>query len=89
MIEPDNTSLPILTWRGMLSPVRADVSTKLSPSTTTPSIGMRSPGFTMITESVSTSSGATSRVSLPTLRVAWSGRSFAISSIESCDFSRA
>ena len=54
----------------MLSPVSADVSTKLSPSTTTPSIGIRSPGFTMITESVSTSSGSTSRVSVPTFNVA-------------------
>ena len=45
--------------RGTLSPVSATVSRKLSPSTTVPSSGIRSPGRTTMISPILTSSGET------------------------------
>ena len=59
LMQPETTSAPVSTWRGTLSPVRAEVSSWLAPSVTTPSMGMRSPGFTTMMEPTSTSSGST------------------------------
>ena len=57
--HPDSTSSPVFTCRGRLSPVRALVFTVASPSVTTPSMGMRSPGCTTIIVPTATSSGST------------------------------
>lgn len=44
LTQPDVSWLPTFTDTGTGSPVIGDVSIRLSPSTTTPSSGMRSPG---------------------------------------------
>ena len=59
LMQPLMTSSSARTSRGMLSPVRALVSRVLTPSITTPSMGIFSPGRTTITEPTSTSSGST------------------------------
>lgn len=70
LMDPDKTSLPGSTSRGSASPVRADVSKAELPSTTRPSRGIFSPGFTSIKSPMPTSSGVTLRISLPILRLA-------------------
>ena len=59
LMQPLMTSSPAATSRGRLSPVRAAVLTVLTPSVTTPSMGIRSPGCTTMTVPTSTSSGST------------------------------
>ena len=63
-IVPLDTRLPITLSDGMLSPVRADSSTTLLPSSTTPSTAKLSPGSTMKISSFKTSSAFTV-ISLP------------------------
>ena len=58
-IEPEMIPSPALMLLGRLSPVRALVSREEEPSTTTPSRGTFSPGWTTIMEPISTSSGST------------------------------
>ena len=58
-IVPLDTRLPITLSDGMLSPVRADSSTTLLPSSTTPSTAKLSPGSTMKISSFKTSSAFT------------------------------
>ena len=58
-IIPARTSSPFLRVRGMLSPVRAEVSNDASVSCKIPSSGMRPPGFTSIRSPVFTSFGET------------------------------
>ena len=59
LTQPDMTLWPTPTSRGMDSPVRAEVSTVLLPSMTTPSSGMRSPGLTVMTVPSRTFAGST------------------------------
>ena len=70
------TSSPACLSTGMLSPVRADSSTALMPSTTTPSTGMLSPGFTAKKSPVKTSSTDTSVSTPSTILRAVLGASF-------------
>ena len=44
LMQPERISSPARTSRGRLSPVRAEVSSALSPSMTTPSIARARPG---------------------------------------------
>ncbi len=69
-MEPDSTSLPSSTSRGSDSPVRAEVSSEERPSTTLPSRGIFSPGFTTIKSPMATSSGVTRRIPPSVLRFA-------------------
>lgn len=62
LMQPLITSSPVLTFRGRLSPVKALVLSDVSPLVTTPSIGIFSPGFTIISVPTATSSGSTFRV---------------------------
>ena len=64
LIHPLMTSSPSFTARGTLSPVRALVSRLALPSSTIPSIGIFSPGWTTMTVPISTSSGSTCVISL-------------------------
>ena len=59
LTQPLMTSSPDRTSRGRLSPVRAAVLRVEAPSTITPSIGTRSPGWTTMMVPISTSSGST------------------------------
>lgn len=59
LMQPLIISSPLLTERGTLSPVNALVFSVDSPLTTTPSIGTFSPGLTIISVPISTSSGST------------------------------
>ena len=59
LIHPLITSSPILPLRGTLSPVNAAVSSVVLPLTITPSIGTFSPGLTIISIPIATSSGST------------------------------
>ena len=59
LMLPLCTSLPVSASTGRLSPVSAVVLSVVCPSTITPSIGIFSPGFTMMLLPVSTSSGST------------------------------
>ena len=59
LMQPLMTSSPDSTSRGRLSPVRALVFSVELPSTTSPSIGIFSPGFTTMIVPTSTSSGST------------------------------
>ena len=59
LTHPLMTSSPGCTWRGTLSPVRAEVFTMDWPSSTTPSRGTRSPAFTVMVSPTATSSGST------------------------------
>ena len=59
LTQPLMTSSPDWTSRGRLSPVRAAVFRVEAPSTMTPSMGTRSPGWTTMTVPTSTSSGST------------------------------
>ena len=59
LMQPLMMSSPDLAGRGIDSPVRAAVSSWVSPSTMTPSIGTRSPGLTTITVPTAMSSGKT------------------------------
>ena len=63
LIQPLITSSSAEMVRGTDSPVRADVSTLEFPSSIIPSIGILSPGFTMIVVPISTSSGSTETIS--------------------------
>ena len=75
LTQPLMTSSPGRTVRGRLSPVRAAVSSVLSPLSTTPSRGIFSPGRTAITAPTGTSSGSVT-VSVPSAfsKLALSGR---------------
>ena len=64
LTQPLMISSPAWTSRGRLSPVRALVFRVELPSTTTPSRGTFSPGWTRMMEPGSTSSGST-RVTWP------------------------
>ena len=59
LMQPEMIWLPASTWRGTDSPVSAAVSSWLSPSVTTPSMGTRSPGLTTMMSPTETSSGST------------------------------
>ena len=59
LIHPLTISSPSATSLGRLSPVSALVFRAALPSITIPSIGTFSPGWTTITEPISTSSGST------------------------------
>ena len=59
LMEPESTVSSTVTPLGRLSPVRAAVSRAEVPSTTTPSMGTRSPGWITMIEPTSTSSGST------------------------------
>ena len=59
LMQPLITSSPVLTFRGRLSPVKALVLSDVSPLVTMPSIGIFSPGFTVISVPTATSSGST------------------------------
>ena len=59
LTQPEATSVPLAASRGRLSPVRATVSRLVEPSTTVPSRGTFSPGFTTMTSPGCTVSGAT------------------------------
>ena len=59
LTQPEITSLSGDASRGRDSPVRAEVLTLEVPSSTTPSKGMRSPGFTTMMSPRATSSGST------------------------------
>ena len=74
LMQPDTTSSPFFTLRGMLSPVSATVLRLVSPSTTTPSSGSFSPGFTTIVSPTATCSGLTSTTWPPRSTLAESGR---------------
>ncbi|VVB99372.1 Uncharacterised protein [uncultured archaeon] len=65
-IVPAITLLPFVFSTGMDSPVTNDSSTEESPSSTMPSTGIRSPGFTITTSPTITSDDGT-RISLPFL----------------------
>ena len=58
-MHPDCTASPTDAWSGADSPVRDDVSRSVSPSATIPSIGIRSPGRTVISVPIGTSLGST------------------------------
>ncbi len=58
-MNPDSTPDPGSTSLGTASPVSAEVSTADIPSSTTPSRGIRSPGFTSIISPTLTSAGET------------------------------
>ncbi|MPM30638.1 hypothetical protein SDC9_77188 [bioreactor metagenome] len=73
LINPDNNSSPDLTVLKTDSPVKADVSTIELPSIITPSKGTFSPGLTIIKLPISTSSGSTTLIELPTFKFATSG----------------
>ena len=72
-INPDNADSPTPISLRTDSPVSADVSTIEKPSTTTPSKGIFSPGFTTIISPILTSSGETTFISDPTFKLAESG----------------
>ena len=55
--QPLMTSSPVITSRGRLSPVSAAVLSVDAPSTISPSIGIFSPGWTVMTVPTATSSG--------------------------------
>ena len=76
LIVAAETSSPACLSTGMLSPVRADSSTALMPSTTTPSTGMLSPGFTAKKSPAKTSSTDTSVSTPSTILRAVFGASF-------------
>ena len=59
LMQPEMTSSPASTWRGIDSPVRAAVSSWELPSTIVPSMGTRSPGLMTMTVPTATSSGST------------------------------
>ena len=58
-IKPLTTKSPTLTYRGMLSPVNAEVFNIVLPSTTSPSIGIFSWGLITMISPIFTSSGLT------------------------------
>ena len=74
LTQPLEISSPGAQGLGRLSPVRAEVSSALSPSMTTPSIGTRSPGRTTMTLPGATSSGSTETTSPSRSSSALSGR---------------
>ena len=76
MIVAAETSSPACLSTGMLSPVSADSSTALMPSTITPSTGMLSPGFTAKKSPANTSSTDTSVSTPSTILRAVLGASF-------------
>ena len=59
LMQPLMTSSPGVTSRGRLSPVSAAVLSADAPSTMQPSMGIFSPGCTVMTVPTSTSSGST------------------------------
>ena len=59
LMQPLTISSPSVTSRGRLSPVRAAVFSVEEPSSTTPSSGTFSPGWTTITAPTGTSPGST------------------------------
>ena len=59
LMQPLMTSSPVITSRGRLSPVSAAVLSVDAPSTISPSIGIFSPGWTVMTVPTATSSGST------------------------------
>ena len=59
LMQPEMTSLPTPTSRGMLSPVSATVLRLERPPMTVPSIGIFSPGFTTTVSPTCTEAGLT------------------------------
>ena len=59
LMQPLMISSPALTSRGRLSPVSAAVLSAETPSSTTPSMGTFSPGWTTMVVPTATSSGST------------------------------
>ena len=74
LTQPLEISSPAAQGLGRLSPVSAEVSSVLSPSRMTPSIGTLSPGRTTMTLPGATSSGATEMTSPSRSSSARSGR---------------
>ncbi|MNI47623.1 hypothetical protein D3C73_1021530 [compost metagenome] len=68
LMNPLSTWLPGSALRGTDSPVSAEVSIMALPSSTLPSSGTFSPGFTTMISPISTSSGATRRRPTPSFR---------------------
>ena len=87
--QPEMTSSPGRAVRGTDSPVSAAVSIWLSPVSTVPSSGMRSPGMTMNSSSGASSKGSTC-FSLPSsMTFAYSGAISIMSAMDWRDLSTA
>ena len=74
LTQPESSSSPTPAGRGMDSPVSAMVSRLVSPSSTTPSSGTRSPGLTTMVSPTRTSAGLTTFSAPSRTTVATSGR---------------
>ena len=74
LTQPANTSSPAPQSRGRDSPVRAEASSWLSPSSTLPSRGIRSPGRSRMVCPTATSFASTVRSAPFSSTLAWSGR---------------
>ena len=72
--QPETISSPKARFTGTGSPVTGEVSTRLSPSITTPSKGMRSPARTKRISPTCTSSAGITFTSSPTSKFTTSGR---------------
>ncbi len=72
--QPETTSSPYLRFTGTGSPVTGEVSTRLSPSITTPSRGIRSPTRTSRMSPTCASAAGITFTSSPTSRLTTSGR---------------
>ena len=84
--QPLMISSPAFALLGTDSPVSAAVSIRDSPSTTIPSKGIRSPGFTTIMLPTSTSSGSTCFKTPSSSILAYSGQMSIISEMDWRDF---
>ena len=83
LTQPEITSMPALTSRGILSPVRATVFKLELPSSTLPSNGIFSPGLTITVSPIITSSGLTLATTPFRSTLATSGRMSISSEMES------